>query len=120
MYKSLRNALIAASAAASLGLAMAQPAPKPATANPPPALSIADVYSRVTAAGYQELREIGFERGRYEVKGKNAQGEYVKLYVNANSGAVEHTQTRPAQPPQGECGPGREHDRGHERHSKNH
>lgn len=121
MYKSLRNALIAASAAAALGLAMAQPSPDAnpgASNNPPPALNVGDVYQRVTAAGYQDVRQIELDRGRYEVKGKNAKGEYVKLYVNANTGAVEHTQIRPAMPPQGERGYGREHERGHDRHSK--
>lgn len=35
------------------------------------------------------MLEIEFSNGRCEVKARNAQGERVKLYVNANTGTVE-------------------------------
>lgn len=91
-----RRLLLAASAlsALTLGIAQAQPAPSasaPAQAASPaaPQLTIRDIYDRMEAAGYRDMREIELDNGRYEVKARNAQGERVKLYVNANSGAVE-------------------------------
>ena len=83
---------LAMSAALTLGIAQAQ------TQTPPPAnapqLTVRDIYDRVEAAGYRNIREIEHEHGRYEVKAQNAQGAHVKLYVNATSGAVERTRTR--------------------------
>ena len=58
-----------------------------------PQLTIRDIYDRMEAAGYRDLREIEFSKGRYEVKARNAQGERVKLYVNATTGAVERTRS---------------------------
>ncbi len=46
------------------------------------------------AAGYRDIREIEFDDGRYDVKASNAQGERVKLRVNATTGAVEKTRIR--------------------------
>ena len=91
---------LAACSALALGLAQAQseapaqPAP-PAQATAPgtPPLTIRDIYDRVEAAGYLDVREIEWDSGRYEVKARNAQGERVKLYINAYSGAVERTRT---------------------------
>lgn len=54
-----------------------------------PQLTIRDIYDRMEAAGYREIREIEFDDGRYEVKARNAQGQRVKLKVNAATGAVE-------------------------------
>lgn len=82
------------------GIAQAQaPTPAPAaaptaaTAPAAPQLSIRDIYDRMEAAGWRDMREIEFSKGRYEVKARNAQGERVKLYVNASSGAVERTRS---------------------------
>ncbi len=95
-----RGLLVAAAAAAVLatGLAQAQapaPAPAPAAASAPatPKLTIRDIYDRMEAAGYRDMREIEYSQGRYEVKARNAQGERVKLYVNATTGAVERTRS---------------------------
>ena len=97
-----RRLLIAFATGAALagGIAQAQaPTPAPAaaptaaTAPAAPQLSIRDIYDRMEAAGYRDLREIEFDDGRYEVKARNAQGERVKLYVNASSGAVERTRS---------------------------
>lgn len=57
-------------------------------------LSIRDIYDRVDAAGYRQVREIDLDHGRYEVKALNAQGQSVKLYVNARSGAIEQVRNR--------------------------
>lgn len=97
--RSARSALVvlAAGSALALGLAQAQggaPA-QPAQASAPAGapLTIRDIYDRMEAAGYREMREIEWDDGRYEVKARNAQGERVKLYVNAHTGAVERTRT---------------------------
>lgn len=96
-----RRLLLVAGAAAALALGIAQaqtqpPAPTatPASAAAPaaaaaPQLSIRDIYDRMEAAGYRDMREIEFDNGRYKVKARNAQGERVKLDVNAGSGKVE-------------------------------
>ena len=91
-----RRLLLAASAlsALTLGIAQAQPAPPASaavqtTSPAAPQLTIRDIYERMEAAGYRDMREIEFDDGRYEVKARNARGERVKLYVNASSGAVE-------------------------------
>ncbi|WP_404300897.1 PepSY domain-containing protein [Alicycliphilus denitrificans] len=88
----------AAAAALALGLAQAQTptaAQAPAAASTPaaPQLNLRDIYDRLEAAGYRDMREIEWDDGRYEVKASNAQGQRVKLYVNASTGAVEHTRT---------------------------
>lgn len=91
-----RRLLVAActSAALTLGIAQAQttqPATVQSGATVPaaPQLSIRDIYDRMEAAGYRDMREIEFDKGRYEVKARNTHGERVKLYVNASTGAVE-------------------------------
>ena len=63
-----------------------------------PELTIRDVYDRVEAAGYRDVREIELEKGRWEVKALDAQGNPVKLYVNASSGEVEHVQRKGSGP----------------------
>lgn len=97
-----RRLLIAFAAGAALagGIAQAQaPTPAPAaaptaaTAPAAPQLSIRDIYDRMEAAGWRDMREIEFSKGRYEVKARNAQGQRVKLYVNASSGAIERTRS---------------------------
>lgn len=92
--------VFAATAALAGGIAQAQaPTPAPAaapmaaTAPVAPQLSIRDIYDRMEAAGYRDMREIEFSKGRYEVKARNAQGERVKLYVNASTGAIERTRS---------------------------
>lgn len=91
-----RRPLLAACAgtALTLGIAQAQPAQPAsaaaqATSPAAPQLSIRDIYDRMEAAGYRDMREIEFDNGRYEVKARNARGERVKLDVNAGTGTVE-------------------------------
>ncbi|QNP48042.1 PepSY domain-containing protein [Diaphorobacter aerolatus] len=55
-------------------------------------LNIRQIYDRIEAAGYRDIVEIEWDDGRYEAKAHNAQGQRVKLYINATSGAVESTQ----------------------------
>lgn len=97
-----RRTLIALAAAGAMGLGLAQAqTAAPAAAQPQagpmaPAgaqLTIRDIYDRMEAAGYREIREIEWDDGRYEVKARNAQGERVKLEVNGRSGEVERTRT---------------------------
>lgn len=64
------------------------PAAQAATTVPGPQLNIRQVYDRLEAAGYRDLREVEWSDGRYEVKARNAQGERVKLDVDGNTGAV--------------------------------
>lgn len=95
----LRPLLLASALAAVVPLAPAiaqTTAPAPAAASAPAAqrLTIREIYDRVEAAGYRNQREIEFERGRYVVKATNAQGQSVKLEVNAGSGAIERERVR--------------------------
>jgi hypothetical protein len=93
-----RRALIAlvATSAIGLGVVQAQTPPAPATSMAPVGaeLTIRDIYDRLEAAGYRQIREIEWDDGRYEVKARNAQGERVKLHVNGRSGEVEHLRQR--------------------------
>jgi outer membrane receptor protein involved in Fe transport len=87
-------AMLIAGSALSFWAAQAQtaaPAQATQTAAAPaaPQLTIRDIYDRLEAAGYRDIREIEFDDGRYEVKAQNAKGERVKLKVNAATGAVE-------------------------------
>lgn len=83
------RSLLAAAALASAMLggasALAQAAQTAA-----PALNIRQIYDRVEAAGYVNIREIELEKyGHYKVKARNAQGGRVKLHVNAQTGEIE-------------------------------
>ncbi|CAB5517285.1 PepSY domain-containing protein [Achromobacter anxifer] len=69
----------------------AAPAPaQPAAAAPAAAatLTVRQIYDTLTAAGYSNITEIELEHGRYDVKADNAQGQRVKLRVDAQTGAV--------------------------------
>ncbi len=69
----------------------AAPAPaQPAAAAPAAAatLTVRQIYDTLTAAGYRNITEIELEHGRYDVKADNAQGQRVKLRVDAQTGAV--------------------------------
>ncbi len=104
MFTTSRRLLLATAIAAALplGAARAQTAapaaPTTASAGVPMAqqLSIRDIYDRVEAAGYHDQQEIEFEHGRYEVKAVNAQGQRVKLTLNAQTGAIEATRIKRA------------------------
>ena len=53
-----------------------------------PQLALDDVLARLRSAGYSDFREIEREKGRYEVKGSDAEGRRVELYVDARTGEV--------------------------------
>lgn len=95
MSKLARNSLLALCAATALSLSVAQAQTPAAPANgAAPAtkqLTIPEIYQRVEAAGYKEVRKIELDDGRYEVKARNAGGERVKLYINPTSGEIEYT-----------------------------
>jgi hypothetical protein len=59
-------------------------------------LTIPAIHDRVTAAGYSDISEIERERDGYEVKGRNAEGEQVKLYVDPLSGEVLDSRAKKA------------------------
>ncbi|WP_175209790.1 PepSY domain-containing protein, partial [Achromobacter anxifer] len=63
---------------------------QPAAAAPAAAatLTVRQIYDTLTAAGYSNITEIELEHGRYDVKADNAQGQRVKLRVDAQTGAV--------------------------------
>ena len=99
LRRSLTALALASACLGGWGFAQAQSAaagaPQATAAAPAaPALSIRDIYDRMEAAGYRQIREIEWDAGRYEVKADNAQGERVKLQVNAQTGAVEHSRVR--------------------------
>lgn len=99
MQSTLHQFLVATVASTVLagGAVQAQvPATAPAAVQAPAAapLTVRDIYDRMDAAGYRDIREIEWDHGRYEVKAGNAQGERVKLYVNATTGAVESSRVR--------------------------
>jgi len=52
------------------------------------ALSIEEIVSRLRAAGYTDIHEVERERDRYEVKGRNDEGQRFELYVDARTGDV--------------------------------
>ncbi|WP_313389427.1 PepSY domain-containing protein [Achromobacter aegrifaciens] len=64
------------------------PAQPGATAPANATLTVRQIYDTLTAAGYRNITEIELEHGRYDVKADNAQGQRVKLRVDAQSGAV--------------------------------
>ena len=77
-----------------------------------PWLSIPQVHQRLEAAGYGNIEKIERERGDYEVKATNRNGERVKLHVNPQTGEVLDSRPRDAkadrarqdrQPPGAEC-----------------
>jgi uncharacterized membrane protein YkoI len=53
-----------------------------------PPLALDEVLARLRTAGYSDFREIERENGRYEVKGSDAEGNRVELYVDVHTGDV--------------------------------
>lgn len=81
------------------GPAMGQPGPRGRHrgddwSQPMPERTLRDVYDRVQAAGYRDLREIELDRGRWEVKALDAEGNPVKLYVSGSSGEIEYVKRK--------------------------
>lgn len=57
-------------------------------------LAIPAIYDKVTAAGYLDISEIERDDDGYEVKGRNADGERVKLLVDPQSGEILDTRSK--------------------------
>lgn len=107
-----KSAIILAlsSAAAMAGLAYAQPqvldvapvatlaqaaAPAGSAAGEKSAwLNLGQIYDRLVAAGYTDIREIERERDGYEAKARDAQGRSVKLYIEPTAGKVVREKVR--------------------------
>lgn len=49
-------------------------------------LSIPQVHAKLEAAGYRHIEKIERERGGYEVRATDRNGERVKLYLNPQTG----------------------------------
>ena len=67
------------------------------TARPGPKatwLNLGQIYDKVVAAGYTDIRDIEREEGGYEVKGLDSQGRLVKLHVEPFEGQIVNERTR--------------------------
>ena len=51
-------------------------------------LSIAQVHDKLETAGYRNIEKIERERGGYEARATDRQGDRVKLYVNPQTGEI--------------------------------
>lgn len=78
----------AGTAPAGSGVILAQAATAQGASPNAARLTLRDIYDRVEAAGYTDIREIDRENGRYEVKANNAEGRAVKLYVDSVDGKI--------------------------------
>lgn len=57
-------------------------------------LSLREVYDKLEAAGYSDIREIERERSGYEAKARDRDGRRVKLQIEPLSGKVIHQKVR--------------------------
>ncbi len=53
-----------------------------------PWLSIPQVHEKLEAAGYRQIEKIERERGGYEVRATDRQGERIKLHINPQTGEI--------------------------------
>ncbi|MCM2288227.1 MAG: PepSY domain-containing protein [Sulfuritalea sp.] len=51
-------------------------------------LSIPQVHEKLEAAGYRQIEKIERERGGYEARATDRQGERIKLYINPQTGEI--------------------------------
>jgi hypothetical protein len=109
-YKKAAIVIAMTTAASLAGLAHAQnaisPAPAAQAASQAPHathggsgarsdwLNLGQVYSKLEAAGYTDIREIERERDGYEAKARNRDGQSVKLYVEPFEGRVVREKIR--------------------------
>lgn len=59
-----------------------------ADANVAPKITIQQALSTAEKAGYTDIREIEFEHGKWEVKGRDAHGKKFKVKIDATSGEL--------------------------------
>lgn len=57
-------------------------------------LNLGQIYDKLTAAGYTDVREIERESDGYEAKARNADGRSVKLYVEPLEGRIVNEKAR--------------------------
>lgn len=57
-------------------------------------LDMGQIYDRVEAAGYTDVREIEREKKGYEVKAKDSEGRSVKLYIDPVDGKIVKEKVR--------------------------
>jgi hypothetical protein len=70
-----------------------------AQSNPPAGsqwLSIPQVVDKLDAAGYRNIEKVERERGSYEVKATDRNGQRVKLYLHPQTGEIMDRQGRDA------------------------
>jgi hypothetical protein len=82
------------------GLASAQtaaPQPAPAAASTAAPLTLTQLHARLQAAGYRQVLELEQERDRVEAKAQDRDGRWVKLALDAQTGAV--LQSKPGSAP---------------------
>jgi len=51
-------------------------------------LSIPQIHEKLEAAGYRQIEKIERERGGYEARATDRQGERIKLYINPQTGEI--------------------------------
>lgn len=51
-------------------------------------LSIPQIHQKLEAAGYRQIEKIERERGGYEARATDRQGERIKLYINPQTGEI--------------------------------
>lgn len=51
-------------------------------------LNLGQIYDKLEASGYTDIREIERERDGYEVKARDSEGQSVKLYVEPLEGRI--------------------------------
>lgn len=66
----------------------------PATTSLATALSVREIYDKLHAAGYDQIREIGWSNSRYKAEVWSSKGHDMTLYVNAYTGELERRKTR--------------------------
>ena len=57
-------------------------------------LSIPQVHERLEAAGYRNVEKIERERGGYEARATDRNGERIKLHVNPQTGEIMNQRTQ--------------------------
>ena len=66
-------------------------------------LSIPEVYTKLESAGYRHIEKIERERGSYEVKATDRNGQRMKLYVHPQTGEVINQRERASKRNSADC-----------------
>lgn len=75
---------------------LAQALNNPTNTTRGPVLTIKQIYDRVEAAGYGDIREIEREDNHYEVEATAADGRRAELYIDLVSGEITKTKFKDA------------------------